>query len=51
MRFNYHRRFDIEMIVASVRRAGRCMILHKASRFGGFGGEFSALGEVSEGKY
>ncbi|HEY0938591.1 MAG TPA: alpha-ketoacid dehydrogenase subunit beta [Steroidobacter sp.] len=34
---------DIETIVASVRRTGRCVIVHEASRFGGFGGELSAL--------
>ncbi|HEX4709963.1 alpha-ketoacid dehydrogenase subunit beta [Phenylobacterium sp.] len=34
---------DIETIVASVRKTGRCVILHEASRFGGFGGELSAL--------
>ena len=34
---------DIETIVASVRKTGRCVIVHEASRFGGFGGELSAL--------
>jgi 2-oxoisovalerate dehydrogenase E1 component beta subunit len=34
---------DIETIVASVRRTGRCVIVHEASRFGGFGAELSAL--------
>ena len=34
---------DIEAIVASVNKTGRCVILHEASRFGGFGGELSAL--------
>jgi len=34
---------DIDTIVASVRKTGRCLILHEASRFGGFGGELSAL--------
>jgi 2-oxoisovalerate dehydrogenase E1 component beta subunit len=34
---------DIEAIVASVRKTGRCVILHEASRFGGFGAELSAL--------
>ena len=34
---------DVETIVASVRKTGRCVILHEASRFGGFGGELSAL--------
>ena len=34
---------DIETIVASVRKTGRCVILHEASRFGGFGGELAAL--------
>ena len=34
---------DIETIVASVTKTGRCVIVHEASRFGGFGGELSAL--------
>lgn len=34
---------DIDAIVASVRKTGRCIIVHEASRFGGFGGELSAL--------
>lgn len=34
---------DIETIVASVKKTGRCVIVHEASRFGGFGGELSAL--------
>jgi 2-oxoisovalerate dehydrogenase E1 component beta subunit len=34
---------DIDTIVASVGKTGRCVILHEASRFGGFGGELSAL--------
>jgi len=34
---------DIRAIVASVAKTGRCVILHEASRFGGFGGELSAL--------
>ena len=34
---------DIDTIVASVRKTGRCVILHEASRFGGFGGELAAL--------
>lgn len=34
---------DIDSIVASVRKTGRCVILHEASRFGGFGGELAAL--------
>ncbi|WJT00530.1 alpha-ketoacid dehydrogenase subunit beta [Novosphingobium humi] len=34
---------DIDAIVASVRKSGRCVVLHEASRFGGFGGELSAL--------
>jgi 2-oxoisovalerate dehydrogenase E1 component beta subunit len=32
-----------ESIVASVCRTGRCVIVHEASRFGGFGAELSAL--------
>ena len=34
---------DIDTITESVRKTGRCVILHEASRFGGFGGELSAL--------
>jgi 2-oxoisovalerate dehydrogenase E1 component beta subunit len=34
---------DIETIVASVSRTGRCVVFHEASRFGGFGGELAAL--------
>jgi 2-oxoisovalerate dehydrogenase E1 component beta subunit len=34
---------DIETIVASVRKTGRCVIVHEASRFAGFGGELSSL--------
>jgi 2-oxoisovalerate dehydrogenase E1 component beta subunit len=34
---------DIETIIASVAKTGRCVIVHEASRFGGFGGEISAL--------
>lgn len=34
---------DVEAIVASVKKTGRCLIVHEASRFGGFGGELSAL--------
>ena len=34
---------DIETIIASVQKTGRCIIVHEASRFGGFGGELSAL--------
>ena len=34
---------DIDTVVASVRKTGRCVILHEASRYGGFGAELSAL--------
>ena len=34
---------DVEAVVGSVRKTGRCVILHEASRFGGFGGEISAI--------
>ena len=34
---------DIDAIVASVKKTGRCVIVHEASRYGGFGGELSAL--------
>lgn len=34
---------DIDTIVKSVKKTGRCVIVHEASSFGGFGGELSAL--------
>jgi len=34
---------DIETIEASVKKTGRCMIIHEATRTGGFGAELSAL--------
>lgn len=34
---------DIETIIASITKTGRCVILHEASRFGGFGAELAAL--------
>jgi 2-oxoisovalerate dehydrogenase E1 component beta subunit len=34
---------DIEAITTSVGKTGRCVIVHEASRFGGFGAELSAL--------
>ncbi|HEX8554176.1 MAG TPA: alpha-ketoacid dehydrogenase subunit beta [Sphingomonas sp.] len=34
---------DIDTIEASVRKTGRCMIVHEATRTGGFGAELSAL--------
>jgi len=34
---------DIEMIVTSVKKTGRCVIVHEATRTSGFGGELSAL--------
>ena len=34
---------DIETITASVTKTGRCVIVHEASRFAGFGAELSAL--------
>ncbi|KQM23325.1 2-oxoisovalerate dehydrogenase [Sphingomonas sp. Leaf24] len=34
---------DIEAIEASVKKTGRCMIVHEATRTGGFGAELSAL--------
>jgi 2-oxoisovalerate dehydrogenase E1 component beta subunit len=33
---------DVETIVESVRRTGRCVIAHEATRFAGFGAELSA---------
>ena len=34
---------DIETVAASVRKTGRCMIVHEATKTGGFGAELSAL--------
>jgi 2-oxoisovalerate dehydrogenase E1 component beta subunit len=34
---------DIDTIVASVRKTGRCVVVHEASRYAGFGAELSAL--------
>lgn len=34
---------DIDTIVASVMKTGRCVVFHEASRFGGFGGELASL--------
>jgi len=33
---------DVDTLVASVRKTGRCVIAHEATRFGGYGGELSA---------
>ena len=38
---------DTETILASVRKTGRCVIIHEAPRTGGFGGEIAA--RVAEG--
>jgi 2-oxoisovalerate dehydrogenase E1 component beta subunit len=37
------RPLDIETITASVRKTGRCAVIHEATRTGGFGAELSAL--------
>ncbi len=34
---------DVDTIVNSVCRTGRCVIVHEATRFGGYGGELSAV--------
>ncbi len=34
---------DIDCIVESVTKTGRCVIVHEASRFAGFGAELAAL--------
>ena len=34
---------DLETIEASVRKTGRCVIIHEATRTSGFGAELSAL--------
>jgi 2-oxoisovalerate dehydrogenase E1 component beta subunit len=33
---------DLDTLVASVRKTGRCLVVHEATRFGGFGGELVA---------
>jgi 2-oxoisovalerate dehydrogenase E1 component subunit beta len=37
------RPIDIDAIAASVEKTGRCVIVHEATRIGGFGAELSAL--------
>jgi len=37
------RPIDIEAIEASIEKTGRCVIVHEATRIGGFGAELSAL--------
>ena len=34
---------DVDAIVASVKKTGRCVIVHEATRFAGFGAELSTL--------
>jgi 2-oxoisovalerate dehydrogenase E1 component beta subunit len=34
---------DIDTVVASVKKTGRCLIVHEATRTGGYGAELSAL--------
>jgi 2-oxoisovalerate dehydrogenase E1 component beta subunit len=33
---------DVDTLAASVQKTGRCVIVHEATRFGGYGGELSA---------
>ncbi len=33
---------DVDTIVESVKRTGRCLVAHEATRFGGYGGELTA---------
>jgi len=35
--------WDVETVLASVRRTGRCLVLHEAPSTGGFGGEIAAV--------
>ena len=35
--------FDIDTIIASVKKTGRCVIIHEATRTGGYGAELAAL--------
>jgi 2-oxoisovalerate dehydrogenase E1 component len=35
--------WDVETVVASVRKTGRCLVLHEAPVTGGFGGEIAAV--------
>ena len=37
------RPLDAETVLASVRRTGKCLIVHEDNRFGGFEGEVAAL--------
>jgi 2-oxoisovalerate dehydrogenase E1 component beta subunit len=37
------RPLDEETILASVRRTGKCLVVHEDNRFGGFGAEVAAL--------
>src|SRR6516165_2328166 len=39
--------YDLEAIVASVKKTGRCVIVHEATLTSGFGGELSALVQES----
>ena len=34
---------DLDMIVGSVKKTGRCVIVHEATRTSGFGAELAAL--------
>ncbi len=37
------RPFDTETVLASVRKTGKCLVVHEDNRFGGFGAEVAAL--------
>ncbi|MEO0362709.1 MAG: transketolase C-terminal domain-containing protein, partial [Pseudomonadota bacterium] len=41
--------FDLDAVVASIRKTNRAVVVHEAPRFGGFGGEIAA--SISEAAF